>query len=165
MYVVLFPLLLLITNNLITNNPSIAVSLTLPSNSVMGGRMPVRWAMIHQRYMVLVMPTCGLTVIWRCRAPDWSFHCMIFASEGHHIFQLRGGGATEFRHSRKICIGGTKGQTTAEQAAWVNSLAYTAVAAATAATAATAAAAADNVMLDTVHQHRSRLCWHIAMHS
>jgi hypothetical protein len=79
------------------------VLLTLPSNSVMGGMMPIRWLMIHHRYIVLVMPACGLTVIWRCRAPDWSPHSMIFASEGHHIFQLRGGGAMEFRHSRKIC--------------------------------------------------------------
>lgn len=54
--------------------------------------------------MVLVMPACGRTVICLCRAPLLSFHCMILASEGHHIFQLRGAGATELRHSRKICV-------------------------------------------------------------
>jgi hypothetical protein len=40
---------------------------------------------------------------WRCSAPDLSSHSMIFASEGHHIFQFRGAGATELRQETVIC--------------------------------------------------------------
>jgi hypothetical protein len=55
-------------------------------------------------YMVLVMPFCGRSVICLCAAPDLSCQPTTLASvPGHHIFQLRGSGATELRHCNWTC--------------------------------------------------------------
>jgi hypothetical protein len=55
-------------------------------------------------YMVLVMPACGRNVICLCAAPDLSCQPTTLASvPGHHIFQFRGAGATELRHSNSTC--------------------------------------------------------------